>query len=449
MEKTNNKELVDRFGYPIEMEPLKTTPREVIAANISRQMLNGDDKDIFVNSAVQYLANEGALKIEDNKAQLSLADPEFQNFCILYGTQKVMDEALDENLLEAYKLLVEYTDDVKYKRTEVTSLGEKEIKELDTFYADTPELLLAKQVCDIQLDINQTLNGTSGKMLTSFQANRIQEKFEELTPYLNFEQCAAGYYNISIIHRALLGEKDYYDPAENNAEKECLKKVLEYTSDYKRIGYCANRLGTTEAIQGNIRAAYRRALTVATSDNDLYKINMALAQCYTNDYKPKSSYNTQEDSEMQKLFRAEMYYNDALEHARDTEKLNILKAIGRLQIKQNKIDAWTQTQTIMAMEHLTGEDRCHMLMEIANRNHKLKTAYLEQTIYEADKSKVISKPKKSIIIRHVASKLEQIYDKEGNREKLEQLARTKAKYAPAQQPASNPLLNYKRGRGRK
>lgn len=440
-------EFVDKTGLPFSDEKLPENTREQIVQNVFTTIMHDQDEVAqFINSAVQYLPDE-KLNIQDGKIQLDLSSPEFQNFTILYATQKVMDQALDENLIEAYNLLTEYTGSTKYTGKDTISLDEDDLKELEEYYSPTPELQLAQKVCNIQMQINETMSGQSGKCFTSFQANRIQELFEDMMPYLNFEQRAAAYYNVSLIHRALLAEKDYYDPAENNSEKECLKKVLEYTVDYKRINYCANRLGTSFTDQGMLRAAYRRALAAAETENDLCKINLALAACYKSDYHPKIGFryenHPEQEHEDQKLERAERHYADALRYASDPEKLSILKEIGKLQKKQSKLSDWTETQTQIAMKYMTGEERCHALMNIAEHNARLRVPYLERVVYEAARSKEMSKASKSTVIQKAAKSLRPIYEKEKNEAALEKLNKTALRFEKAS-AKDNPLLKFKR-----
>lgn len=444
-----NLHIVNKNGQPFDLE-LSPDSREQIATNIASYFLNSEENSIFLSNAINHLQQHSkAVEITDNQIQISGKDPEFQNFCILYATQKVMDLALDENIQEAYILLTELTNAAKYKFDHEVALDEDGLNELENYYAQAPELQLAKQICDIQLEINATMSGESGKCLTSFQANRIQEKFDEMVPYLNLNQCAAGYYNISIIHRALLGEKDTYDPTENSAEKECLQKVLEYSEDYKRIDYCVNRLGSDYKNKGLIRSAYRRALTSATTDNDFYKINMALAQCYADDYQPRMGFNygtgSLQEAEDKKLERAEMYYQDALEYAPLPEKLNVLKNIAKMQLKQHKMQDWAQTRTTMAMKYMQGSERCHALMGIAEKMPHLQEAYLDRVIYEADHAKNLSKSRKNMIIYQASSLLRPIYESNNYRDGLDYLDKMANKYAKAQNvDILNPLAQYKK-----
>lgn len=438
-----------KIGYGVEQKELQPESREEIINHIFEFMMKDETRDVFLQTAVQFLLQNGK-ELEDGKISFSLEDQDMQRFCVLYATQNVMDKALDENIDEAYALLAMYTAHPKFADIQKKTLTQDDLTALEKYYEATPELKLAKQVCDINLEVSSTMHGQSEKVLTTFQANRIQEKFEELTPYLTFEQCAAGFYNISMIHRALLAEKDYYDPAENNAEKECLKKVLEYTTDYKRISYCANRLGPQYSNPGLIRAAYRRALTSAASENDCCKINQALAECYINDYHPRIGYkmNNQPDSELQKLERAEMYYVDALAFAQEPEKLNILKSIAKLQKRQNKLDQWTVTMTTMAMDLMSGEERCHTLMEVANKQNDLKAEFLDRVIYEADRSKEIDKSRKAILINKASTLLRPIYNQQQDEKGLDYLNKMSAKYNKVQQSISNPLTLYKKRKSR-
>lgn len=448
MEKSSKK-ILDRYGYDFEIDKLQPASRERVAANIFRHIINSEDRDNFVSGLSSYLYQTGKVN-QDGNIEISIGDPEVLQYTIAYGMKKVIDHALDEDLDSAYKLLSEYTMSNKYTNKTATGLTEDDLAELGEFFSQTAEMFIAKQLCDLQLEISATLQGKSDKVLTSYQANRMQEKFEELVPCLDFEQRAAGYYNLSIIHRALLGEKETYDPMEGNAEKECLKKVLEYTADYKRIGYCVNRLGPNKGHAGLVRAAYRRALTEAESDNDLYKINLALADCYVEDRQPVTGFRVENKfyEEDEKLKRAIMYYSDALQYAPVPEQLNVLKKIAKQQRVLGDSSAWAETMTKMAMEHMTGEERCHTLMEVAHRIPSLKESYLDRVIYEAAKSKHISKNKKGVIIAGAEAILRPLYIKSDNQKGLSYLDKMMAKFAPRSSVSDNPLVRYKRRKTR-
>lgn len=440
-------QLVDVHGEPIKHQPAAAASREQLVLKVYNYFLNQPEAHEFLAEVISNTVDEDMLTT--GRLQMRLDDPKFQAACLDYGSEAVINAALDENLPKAYAMLFQFSDLPLYQEetTEITEITYAELNELDQRFMQTPELILAKNVCDIQNEITGFLNGNCQKSITSFQANRIQEKFEDVTPYLNFEQRAAGYYNISIIHRALLGEKDFQDPKQNNAEKECLKKVLEYTSDYKRINYCINRLGNDFANKGTIRAAYRRALEATNVPNDLYKINLALAQCYLEEYRPRIGFNSTQaanNPEYEKLEKAEMYYQDALSYAKKPEQLSLLKNIAKLQFSQKKLPEWTETKTRIAMQFLQGEERCHALMEIASKNQKFSESYLERAMEEADHSRKIKKLHKKILLKKIDHHLRPIYQKQHNTEKLQNLDNILEKYKLAPQVPFNPLLKYTR-----
>ena len=303
-----------------------------------------------------------------------------------------------------------------------------------------PELIIAQDICEVQGEIYTTLQGLSGKQVTSFQANRIQERFEDFTPYLAPEQIAAGYYNISIIHRALLAEKDIYKPSENNQEKECLYKIIENTSDYKRIHYCINRLGSDYSDRGAVRAAYRRALSHTQSPSDLYKINKALAECYIDEYKPTVGFVTKQE-ENDPLLKAELHYKEALRYAGQSEKTSLIKKVAQLQLKQRRIDDWTETETEFAMKFLTGEERVHALIKIASINKQYTKEYLEFALKQTVSSRKIIKAKKKTIVSKIDYYLRPIYQRENNEEKIKYLNEVLQKFNSIK-TYGNPLQRY-------
>lgn len=436
-------QLVDAHGQPISAQKkalmIPIAEREQLAAKIYNYYISSADAQQFIDKALMF-----ADVSDPNHITLNLTSPEFTDFCIRYGSQEIINSSLDENLLKAYELVLNFSTSHEYLRQgDVLSLDVDDLPKVSTHFGAAPELQIAIGVCSVQTDLINLLNGTSGKNITSYQANRIQEKFEDLSQYLNSEQKAAGYYNISILHRALLPEKDDYMSSESSAEHECLKKVLEYTGDYKRINYCVNRLENYKADFGLIRAAYRRSLTETTVPSDLYKIHTALAQCYMQDYHPKigfennsSAYNPEND----KLQKAELHYQQAFKYAQKPERLNILKSIAKLQMRQGNIDDWTATETKLAMKFLTGESRVSLLIEIAGKNAKYAKDYLEKSLDEVSHSRKITTGKKKLLIGKIDHFLRPIYQKDNNRDGLQRLDNIVKQYQ--QHQAQCPLLQY-------
>ena len=434
-DKTNKVTLLGANGEELGRTPLKVASRAQIAFNAFQYHMNKED-----NQGLLFALSQFTPVSEDGNMQISFEDETVQSFMLSYASSQIINEALDENINQACSLLLSYTDPQKFPDDGTVEITEGLLEEVKNRHVNVPELQIAQEVLDVQTEIYTTLRGLSPKQITSFQANRTQERFEDLAQYLTNEQIAAGYYNISIIHRALLAEKDIYDPHKNNAEKECLYKVIENTSDYKRIHYCVNRLGPDYKDRGMVRAAYRRSLAKANSSTELYKINTALAECYLAEYSPKIGFSKSE-ADTEPLLKAEMHYIDALKCAQDSEKPALLKKIGNLQLQQNRIEDWTETETKLAMDVLNGEERVHTLLKIANKNPRLRTQYLEFSLKTTLSSRQIKKDKKRILVSKIDYYLRPIYEKEGNEEGLSMLNQTLEKYKSGQF-IGNPLEKY-------
>ena len=439
-------QLVDAYGKPLKHQFAPAADRAQIATKVYYYFSTQPEVQDFLT---EILIKTVDTQISDaENLQISIDSQKFQKVCLDYAAESVINAALDEDLSKAYSMLLHFSDLPLYQNLneEEPEVTDKELAELNVRLTNTPELVLAKDVCDIQSEIAGFLNGDCQKSITSFQANRIQEKFEDITPFLNFEQRAAGYYNISIIHRALLLEKNSEDINRNNAEKDCLKKVLEYTSDYKRINYCVNRLDDSFTDKGVIRAAYRRALKVTNMPNDLYKINVALAQCYLDDYRPRVGFKTSQQNtlETDKLEKAVYHYQEALRFAKKPERLGLLKNIAKLQLKPNKLQNWTETETLIAMKYLQAEERCHALMEVASRNKDLQREYLEQALNETIHSKKINKARKKILLQKISHHLRLIYTQNNDKENTQKLENILKTYAVENVTPINPLLKYKK-----
>ncbi len=422
MSENKNTQLVNTHGEPIK----STTVRLPIAARnktvltFIKHYLQSPENEQFITTMAPF-----ATVTPEGNIAFSANDEVFQVACLTYGAHDIINKALDEDLTDAYKLLLELADLPEYKKD--NSLAELTTDDIDLIYdhyALVPEMQTAVEMCRIQGDITCFLTGTSQKASTSYQVNLIEERFEDIADSLDFEQRAAGYYNISMMHRAILLENEHYDPDENSSEKECLKKVLEYTSDYKKINYCVNRLGDSFKDQSFIRAAYRRSLTETDVPTDLYKINTALAQSYLKDYKPLAGFvtnATRHSPNTEKLQRAELYYKQALQYAQEPEKINVLKNIAKLQLSQGNYDEWMQTKTDLAMKYLKNEERVNTLLEIAGKTTEFKQAYLERALKEAASSRKILKPQKTVLLNKIAHRLRPIYREQNNAEGLAKL----------------------------
>lgn len=449
MSDNENTQLVNAQGKPIKSVAVARIPlasRENATQNILKYYINSPEKQEFIISMLPYGT------INDNATvQFSANDETFQAACLTYGAQNIINKALDEDLTEAYSLLLHLTNLPEYKPEEaLAELTTEDIDIIYNHYAMVPEMQNAVEMCRIQGDINRFLTGTSQKATTSYQVNLIEERFEDIADSLHFEQRAAGYYNISMMHRAILLENEHYDPDENSSEKECLKKVLEYTSDYKKINYCVNRLGDSFKDQSFIRAAYRRALSETDIPSDLYKINTALAQSYLKDYKPVAGFVTnamRHDKNAEKLQRAEFYYKQSLPYAQKPEKINVLKNIAKLQQQQGNYEEWVQTKTYLALKYLKGEERVNTLLEIAGKSTDYKQDYLERALQETTSSRKIIKPQKTLLLNKIAHYLRPIYSAHNNIDGIKKLDKlTGNQNTPPSGKLNCPLQKYTKQR---
>lgn len=449
MSDNENTQLVNAQGKPIKSVAVARIPlasRENATQNILKYYINSPEKQEFIISMLPYGS------ISDNATvQFSANDETFQSACLTYGAQSIINKALDEDLTEAYSLLLHLTNLPEYKPEEaLAELTTEDIDIIYNHYAMVPEMQNAVEMCRIQGDINRFLTGTSQKVTTSYQVNLIEERFEDIADSLHFEQRAAGYYNISMMHRAILLENEHYDPDENSSEKECLKKVLEYTSDYKKINYCVNRLGDSFKDQSFIRAAYRRALSETDIPSDLYKINTALAQSYLKDYKPVAGFVTnamRHDKNAEKLQRAEFYYKQSLQYAQKPEKINVLKNIAKLQQQQGNYEEWVQTKTDLALKYLKGEERVNTLLEIAGKSTDYKQDYLERALQETTSSRKIIKPQKTLLLNKIAHYLRPIYSAHNNIDGIKKLDKlTGNQNTPPSGKLNCPLQKYTKQR---
>lgn len=433
--------ILDTFGNPIEYQPkFKSQTREELAVKIHSLFIISDQEE-YINRLTYHFLKENN-NIKNNQLQFSSKDTKFQDFCLSYAAQRIINSALDEDLASAYQMLLECTNspNMNNLQSESNDITYEDIDTISKNIEQAPELQIALGVCNIQSEITGFFNGNNGKQITSYQANRLQEKFDDITDFLDDEQKAAGYYNLSIVYRALLAEKDNYDPSTNDDEKDCLRKVLEYSSDYKRINYCANRLDASKLHNSKIILAYKRALNHTEAANDLRKINLGIAETYLKDFKSIGGFKPDE-KEQRKLQNAEFYLNQALNFSDNPEKLSLLKRIATLHLKLRDFKKWRETSTTIALKYMKGEERCQMLMDIAAKSENYQTMYLERALLEADKSRLINKNKKTEIIQQIALYLEPIYTMQQKPELLKKLQDVLQKYEKPKQ-SNNPLHKY-------
>ena len=404
------------------------------------------DEEDFQKSLIDFIVQKRNPKGKTENIRINIDDEDFIEHCIAYGANEVIDLALEEENETASTKFFQYIGlpVIKDPTPQEQQKLEQQLENIKPQLMDILPMGIALSVINIQTEISDLLSMKTDKALTTYQANRIQEKFDGIAETLSPEQQAAGYYNLSLVHRVLAGEQtiihDQIIETDNNAERDCLQKVLDYSADYKRIKYCVNRLGYDSKNSGRIKAAYRRALTTTDSPFASYNINLALAECYLNEYKEEIGYPRANPQNTEKLIRAELYYADALECAPEADRLSVLKNIARLQKKQGNIQGWTETYTDIAMTYLQNEERSFALIEVAKTNPKLSQPYLERAIYETRHAPDITDEKRALIYSKIDQILRPIYIKTNNQKGLQTLNRlkpTEPKYA------ENPLVYYK------
>lgn len=446
MSKNNKKiTLVDAHG-----EPLENILETISAESISYRIFNiNKDNAAFGNNLLNFIVQNTPLEKGVEKVKINIHNPEFMNFCLNYGASEIITLALEE---ENEKALAKFLEYIGLPNSENATDEEKEkienqLENLNSQLLNILPMNLALSIINIQTDISNILTMQTEKAVTTYQANNIQERFDNIAEYLNPEQQAAGYYNLSLIHRMLINENANnfmeYAQINNAAENSCLYKVLDYSADCNRIDYCVNRLGYNKKDGGRIKAAYRRALTVADTPFAIYKINLALAKCYLNEYEPKIGF-VRDLQNTEKLMRAELYYDEALQYAPEADRLSIMKSIARLQKMQGNMEQWTKTYTEMALNCLNGEERSFALIEIAHTVKDLSRPYLERALYETRHDESISSDKKKLIYTKIDSALRPIYKKEQNTKGIQKLDKLMGKSsAKTNDKTFNPLVYYK------
>ncbi len=441
LEKNNNKiVLLGPDGNSL-VKSLETLSEESISLRVFNE--NKENAE-FQKSLFEFIVQKRKPKGKPGNITIQSSDEDFIAHCIAYGANEVIDLALEEENETASAKFFQYIG-LPVANEPTLQDQEKLEQQLEKIKPQLIGILpmgIALNVINIQSEISDLLSMKTDKALTTYQAYRIQEKFDNIAETLSPEQQAAGYYNLSLVHRILAGEKNnenYISENNNNAEKTCLQKVLDYSADYKRINYCVNRLGYDSKNSGRIKAAYRRALTSTDSPFASYNINLALAECYLNEYKNEVGYRA-DPQNTEKLLRAELYYIDALKCAPEADRLSVMKNIARLQKKQGNIQEWTETYTEIALSYLQNEERSFALIEVAKVNPKLAQPYLERAIYETRRAKLISDEKKALIYSKIDAALRPIYLKANNQKGLETLENLK----PSEpEYVENPLIYYK------
>lgn len=151
MSENKNTKLVNAHGEPIK----STTMRLPIAARnktvltFIKYYLQSPDNQQFITTMAPF-----ATVTPEGNIAFSANDEVFQAACLTYGSHDIINKALDEDLTDAYKLLLELTDLPEYKKD--NSLAEITTDDIDLIYdhyAMVPEMQTAVEMCRIQGDI--------------------------------------------------------------------------------------------------------------------------------------------------------------------------------------------------------------------------------------------------------------------------------------------------------
>ncbi len=388
-----NKEQKKIFLYP--PQPLT---REKFGDIVIRETISLMDDDEFVEAfgKSRQEIDDPVVCVAQNE-ELSLKIIAQSNAILGATVHKIQDLALDNRITDAQNILLNLSkfseDDQRYIAAVEGENAPYELpKYIKSRFTNIDEInSLISFVEAIEAAHTAANAQTTG--FTIYTAETINSEFENFEPDLTQEQQAKMYYLASrLFRKANFVPGCYTEPAPGTGEIDCLKKVLNKTSDTKLIACCrTNRFKTSTFGDKALIAAYKRALQNENSSYRRYKINTQIGDLYQeriNNHKISLQGHTSED--IKNLRKAELCYLAAKEEAPESERLNALKKIAELQKLLGNKTRWAETKEEMAYTpQFTPTDRCQALIRLAvAMKDEAGFVYMEKALKEIKKAKL-------------------------------------------------------------
>ncbi len=310
---------------------------------------------------------------------------------------KMRDLALDNRIADAQNMLLNLSrfseDDQRYITTVEGENAPYELpKYIKSRFTNIEEITALISFIEAFEAAHTAANAeTAG--FTVYTAETINSEFENFEPDLSEEQQAKMYYLASrLFRKANFVPGCYTEPAPGTGEIDCLKKVLDKTSDTKLIACCrTNRFKIETFGDKALISAYKRALLNESNPYRRYKINTQIGSIYQERVKKhKISLQGHNSEDIKNLRKAELCYLAAKEEAPESERLNALKKIAELQKLLGNKARWAETKEEMAYTpQFTPTDKCQALISLAvAMKDEAGFVYMEKALKEIKKSKL-------------------------------------------------------------
>lgn len=345
-------------------------------------------EDISSNSP-QYLAEIAEReKLDIQKDMPAIAEIVYDEQVSLV-IENCIKHSLDENTIEAYKLLQRVCyfnqEEIAYMSVlEGQNLPAKFAEYLEARLQNVPEL---KPVVDFVRDVNEAILYATNDYpnFTSYKANQLKEGFDSTALKLTNEEKGKLNFIASKMYRKLGAQTGPFSDNQAGAQEiECLNKVLLLSSDYKLISYCQNRMPKSRCNKSIIRA-YKNALSKTKNKGDLYKINSELANLYAAQARTVG-YVTPDSDKIVAADKAIRYMLNAYRYAEKEDRLPILRKVSDVQLMLGRMDEWQNIREVIAMKFLKGEERCYALDKIGDRTGDV--SFYHKALAECEKARL-------------------------------------------------------------
>ncbi len=345
-------------------------------------------EDIISNSP-QYLAEIAERKKLDIQKDMPAITEVVYNEQIGLVVENCIKYSLDENTIEAYKLLQKFCyfnqEEIAYmSMLEGQNLPAKIADYLEARLQNVPEL---KPVVNFVKNVNEAILYATNDYpnFTSYRANQLKEEFDGTALKLTHEEKGKLNFIASKMYRKLGAQSSpLSDNQAGTQEIECLNKVLLLSSDYKLISYCQNRMPKNK-LNKNIIRAYKNALSKTKNRGDLYKINSELANLYAAQARTVG-YVISDSDKAVAADKAIRYMLNAYRYAEKEDRLPILRKVSDVQLMLGRMDEWQNIREVIAMKFLKGEERCYALDKIGDRTRDI--SFYQKALAECEKARL-------------------------------------------------------------
>lgn len=351
----------------------KRTKRKKISASqkkvpyeltpLSPEMFKAGVLNVLATNVPDYAKQAAELLNCDPVKDRAMIDEVSYHNQVIQLEADVVEKALNEELNDAYSTLQNacFFSEQDYAYIKQVH-GEEAGSKMPAYIH-----LRLSQVDDLALSIDflgaiysaEVYAQSEPTSFSSYDADEVKHKINTYEDMLTPEQKAKANY---IASKMFYLQNATTKISAEGSEKECLDKVLQFTSDYKLIAYADSRLDKTAA--KSVRRAYQRALKSAKDKTAKYHINLALGNIYSQDTN-QVGFTYPQSEKVKAGEKSVKFFLHAYRYAPKEERLAIMKKLAEVQMNMGNLSDWKQTKINIALKFLKNEDRFNALNAVA------------------------------------------------------------------------------------